>query len=56
MPFTNLLYCLLLHQVALQAVFEGILNKMKEVDEVSGTVSTLLHLDGKLPFRVASLL
>jgi len=39
----------LLHQVALQVVFEGILNKMKEVDEVSEIVSALLDVDGKLP-------
>lgn len=31
----------LCHQVALQVVFEGILNKMKEVDDVSETFSTL---------------
>jgi len=35
--------------VALQVVFEGILNKMKEVDEVSEIVSALLDVDGKLP-------
>ena len=42
--------------MALQALFEGILNKMKEVDEVSVTVSTLVDLDGKLPFWVARFL
>ena len=32
------LYFVVFYQVALQVVFEGIINKMKEVDDVSRTV------------------